>query len=151
MTSNNSESGLADFFSGDHHDCNSKWAQVEEVLDSGDGAALGKAWRKFEQATRRHLAMEEEVMFPAFEAASGMGESGPTVVMRQEHQQMRALLDQIGLAIDAGDGEEALDLGDTLHMLTQQHNIKEEGMLYSMAENVLAGEWTDLRQKLEHY
>ncbi len=145
------DSGLVSFFTAGHHDCDAKWAQLETLLDSSDGSALGTAWREFDQATRRHLAMEEEVVFPAFEAMSGMGQSGPTVVMRQEHEQMRALLDQIGMAIDEDDAEEALDLGDTLHMLTQQHNIKEEGMLYPMAENVLGEEWTKLQQKLENY
>ncbi len=151
MASNNSDIKLAGFFTDDHRDCEAKWAHVEALLDSGDGAALDKAWQHFDQATRRHLAMEEEVLFPAFEGTSGMDQSGPTVVMRQEHRQMRALLDQIGLAIDDGDTEEAFDQGDTLHMLTQQHNIKEEGMLYSIAENVLAEEWPELRQKLENY
>lgn len=151
MESNDSDNGLAGFFSGDHDDCNTKWVRVEELLDSGDSDALATAWQDFDQSTRRHLAMEEEVLFPAFEAMSGMGHSGPTVVMLQEHQQMRALLDQIAVAIDAGDTEEALDLGDTLHMLTQQHNVKEESMLYPMAEDVLSEEWTELKQKLAIY
>ena len=43
--------------------------------------------------------------------------------------------------MSTGDTEEALDLGDTLLMVIQQHNVKEEGMLYPMAENMLAGEW----------
>ena len=64
---------------------------------------------------------------------------------------MRALLDQIGFAIDNGDTEAAFDQGDTLLMLSQQHNIKEEGMLYPIAENVLADEWAELRQKLQNY
>lgn len=151
MESNDSDNGLAGFFSADHNDCNTKWVRVEELLDSGDSDALATAWQDFDQSTRRHLAMEEEVLFPAFEAMSGMGHSGPTVVMLQEHQQMRALLDQIAVAIDADDTEEALDLGDTLHMLTQQHNVKEEGMLYPMAEDVLSEEWTELKQKLAIY
>ncbi len=151
MASQHSESGLSDFFSGDHHNCDSKWVRIEALLDSGDSASLGTAWQDFDQSTRRHLDMEEEVLFPAFEARSGMGQSGPTVVMREEHQQIRALLDQIAVAIGAGDTEEALDLGDTLHMLTQQHNIKEEGMLYPMAEDVLGEEWTELKQKLAIY
>ncbi len=151
MPSDHGDSGLAGFFSGDHHNCDTKWVRVEELLDSGDSASLGLAWQDFDQTTRRHLAMEEEVLFPAFEALSGMGHSGPTVVMQQEHQQIRALLEQIAVAIDSGDTEEALDLGDTLHMLTQQHNVKEEGMLYPMAENVLGEEWNSLRQKLENY
>ena len=44
-----------------------------------------------------------------------------------------------------------MDIGDTLLMLIQQHNIKEEGMLYPMAENVLAGHWTKLASLLEEY
>ncbi len=151
MTANNNETSLIEYFGGDHNDCDERWAQVEALLDSDDGAKLGSAWQEFDQAVRRHLAKEEEVLFPAFEAASGMGQSGPTVVMRLEHQQMRGILDQISVAVDAGDTEEALDLGDTLHMVTQQHNVKEEGMLYPMAENVLGEEWADLRQKLEDY
>jgi hemerythrin-like domain-containing protein len=151
MASTDSDGGLAGFFSGDHDDCNAKWVRVEALLDNGDSATLATAWQDFDQTTRRHLAMEEEVLFPAFEAMSGMGHNGPTVVMLQEHQQIRALLDQIAVAIDAGDSEEALDLGDTLHMLTQQHNIKEEGMLYPMAEDVLGEEWTELKQKLANY
>jgi hemerythrin-like domain-containing protein len=129
MSANSNETTLTGFFAGDHSDCDTKWATVENHLDGGDNAAITTAWEAFNQATRRHLAMEEELMFPAFEAMSGMGQSGPTVIMRQEHEQMRALLDQIGFLIHEGDTDEALDLGDTLHMLTQQHNMKEEGML----------------------
>jgi len=150
MTSNN-EVSLSNYFTSDHGDCDEKWARVEELLGNGDDDAAKKAWQNFDQTTRRHLLMEEEVLFPAFEASSGMGQSGPTVVMRMEHEQIRALLDQIGFNIEEGDADEALDLGDTLHMLIQQHNVKEEGMLYPMAENVLAGEWAGIRQKLEIY
>jgi len=151
MTANNNETSLAQFFVGDHNDCDDKWVRVEDLLSGGDDTALGTAWQEFDQTTRRHLAMEEEVLFPAFESASGMGQSGPTVVMRMEHEQMRALLDQIGFNIEEGDTDEALDLGDTLHLLIQQHNIKEEGMLYPMAEDVLAGEWSEIQQKLNSY
>ena len=145
---NNDETELSAFFGSDHRNCDEKWVKVEDALDGGDGDTIAAAWQDFDHATRRHFEMEEAVLFPAFEATSGMGQSGPTEVMRMEHQQMRALLDQIGFAINENDTEEALDLGDTLHILIQQHNVKEEGMLYPMAENVLAGGWPDLRKKL---
>ena len=80
-----------------------------------------------------------------------MGGSGPTAVMRMEHQQMRGLLDQIGEAMDANDAQQALDIGDTLLMLIQQHNVKEENMLYPMAQNMLAGEWAVIAAELEKY
>jgi hemerythrin-like domain-containing protein len=92
--------------------------------------------------------MEEEVLFPAFEAATGMTDSGPTFVMRMEHDQMRGLLDQMGAALERGDQNALLDQGDTLLMLIQQHNQKEEGMLYPMSERALASEWPALHERL---
>ncbi len=89
-------------------------------------------------------------MFPAFEQATGMT-SGPTAVMRMEHEQMRGLLDQIAAAIPAGDYQGVLDLGDTLLMLVQQHNQTEEGMLYPMADSALASEWGSLRAQAEKF
>jgi iron-sulfur cluster repair protein YtfE (RIC family) len=143
--------GLAGFFAQDHSDCDARWVDVEELLDSADTDAARGAWQAFDTGLRRHFAMEEEVLFPAFEARSGMGGGGPTAVMKMEHQQMRNLLDQIGETMEAGDAQEAMDIGDTLLMLVQQHNAKEEGMLYPMAENMLAGDWATLAAELEKY
>ena len=144
-------SGLAAFFEQDHRDCDARWVDVEELLDTLDVEAARLAWQKFNAGMRRHIAMEEEVLFPALESATSMGGSGPTAMMRMEHQQMRGLLDQIESAMESGDAEQAMDIGDTLLMLVQQHNIKEEGMLYPMAENVLAGSWDKLAALLEEY
>jgi len=151
MTSINIEAGLAGFFAQDHRDCDSKWVELEGLLDSGSSDATNQAWKEFDDSMRRHFAMEEDILFPAFDARSGMGGGGPTAMMRMEHQQMRGLLDQIGAAMSTGDTEEALDLGDTLLMVIQQHNVKEEGMLYPMAQNMLAGEWAALAEQLEKY
>jgi hemerythrin-like domain-containing protein len=151
MTTINIEAGLAGFFAQDHRDCDSRWAELEGLLDSGSSDATNQAWKEFDDSMRRHFAMEEDILFPAFDARSGMGGGGPTAMMRMEHQQMRGLLDQIGAAMSTGDTEEALDLGDTLLMVIQQHNVKEEGMLYPMAENMLAGEWAALAEQLEKY
>ena len=148
MTSIDIRSGLAAFFEQDHRDCDARWVDVEELLDTSDIETALPAWQKFDRCMRRHMAMEEEVLFPAFEAATGMP-GGPTSVMKMEHQQMKGLLDQIGEAMESGGAQEALDIGDTLLMLVQQHNVKEEGMLYPMAENMLAVQWTDLAKKLE--
>ena len=151
MTAIDIEAGLAGFFVQDHRDCDARWAELEGLLDSGNTDATNQAWREFDDRMRRHFAMEEDVLFPAFEARSGMGGGGPTAMMRMEHQQMIGLLDQIGSAMSTGDTEEALDLGDTLLMVIQQHNVKEEGMLYPMAENMLGGEWASLAEQLEKY
>ena len=151
MTSIDIKFGLAGFFAQDHSDCDARWVDVEELLDTADIDAARGVWQSFDAGMRRHFAMEEEVLFPAFDARSGMGGGGPTAMMRMEHQQMRGLLDQIGEAMEAGNAQEAMDIGDTLLMMTQQHNVKEEGMLYPMAENILAGDWAVLAAELEKY
>ena len=151
MTSIDIKFGLAGFFAQDHSDCDARWVDVEELLDTADIDTARGVWQSFDAGMRRHFAMEEEVLFPAFDARSGMGGGGPTAMMRMEHQQMRGLLDQIGEAMEAGDAQEAMDIGDTLLMMTQQHNVKEEGMLYPMAENILAGDWAVLAAELEKY
>ena len=145
------EGGLAAFFAQDHRDCDARWADCEELLDTDDIEMARAAWQKYDSSMKRHLAMEEEVLFPAFDARSGMAGSGPVMVMKMEHQQMRGLLEQIGEAVESGNAEEAMDIGDTLLMLIQQHNVKEEGMLYPTAENMLAGDWEDLVAQLEKY
>lgn len=145
-------SDLNAFFSKDHRDCDALWGKVEAAADGGDVAAAKVAFQAFDKAMRRHLAMEEEVMFPAFEGAGGMPSGcGPTAVMRVEHEQMRGVLDVIGDAIEAGNLDEAVDQGDTLLMLIQQHNMKEEGVLYPMARQQLAAEWPALLERLQQY
>ena len=140
--------GLRDFFATDHRDCDALWAAVETAADGGADAIAG-AWNTFAAAMERHFRMEEEVMFPAFERATGMVGMGPTMVMRAEHEQMRGMLRTMAGCANSGDYEAMLDHGDTLLMLIQQHNVKEEGILYPMADQHLAGVWAELRAQLD--
>ena len=133
-------------FTLDHRACDALWGRVEEAADADEGTA--EAFARFDAALRRHLDMEEQVLFPAFEAATGMI-GGPTRVMRFEHDQMRGLLDQMGVAVADQDPGRLLDQGDTLLMLIQQHNVKEEGMLYPMMQMHL--EWAPLVPRLRGY
>ena len=141
--------GLVPFFTADHRHCDDLWAAVETAVEQGQEAAKA-AFDDFYATTRMHLDLEEQVLFPAFEQATGMSE-GPTTVMRMEHEQMRALLEQVATAVATGDLEEAVDQGDTLLMLTQQHDQKEEAMLYPMAEQALGGSWDELAGRLEQH
>ena len=143
--------GLVDYFAAGHRNCDGCWADVEAAAEAGNDAALREGWQRFDRDFRRHLAQEEALLFPAVEAVTGMLDAGPTHVMRLEHEQMRAVLDQMVAAAERGDSSELLDLGDTLHILIQQHNVKEEGMLYPMAERACAADWPALREKLEAF
>ncbi len=142
---------LKEFFTLDHRKCDGKWVEVETAAETGDAAAVKASWRTFQGELLKHLRMEEEVLFPAFEEATGMTDGGPTFVMRSEHDQMRGLLEQMNAAADGGDHDELTDLGDTLLMLIQQHNQKEEHMLYPLAEQALGADWAKIRERLIEY
>lgn len=137
---------LRQFFTEDHRACDDAWARLEELLEGDDD--VQEAWDEYERVMLRHLAWEEEVLFPAFEEATGMT-GGPTMVMRMEHDQMRAVIQEMADLLAQGDRKGVLARGDTMLMLVQQHNMKEEGMLYPMAEQALGGRWPELSQRLK--
>lgn len=128
---------IASFLTADHRHCDEQLADVEALVQQRAWPAAEAVWRRFEQATRCHFDREEQVLFPAFERATGHA-GGPTMVMRMEHEQMRALLGPLATAIAAHDTRRCLDLSESLMLLIQQHNMKEEQVLYPMCDQVLA-------------
>ncbi len=147
----NAPQDVVTFFTKDHRACDAIWAEVEAAVDAGDTAAAKAAFERFAARTRRHLDMEEQVLFPAFERATGMHGGGPTMVMRMEHERMRAVLDGMSGLAASGNLEDVVDHGDTLLMLTQQHNMKEEGMLYPMADARLGGLWAEVADGIARF
>jgi iron-sulfur cluster repair protein YtfE (RIC family) len=121
-----------------HKHCDDLFADAEEACGKGDWAAGAKAFVTFAGQLETHFLSEEEVLFPAFESATGMV-SGPTEVMRGEHRQMRGLLAQMKQALDERDGEGFGGTAETLLIMMQQHNMKEENILYPMCDNALGG------------
>jgi hypothetical protein len=124
----------------DHHrHCDDLFVTAEESAQRGDWTAAAPAFGHFRAQMDAHFAAEERVLFPAFEAATGMS-AGPTEMMRREHDQMRALLDELEAACTARDGETYGGVAETLLMLMQQHNMKEENILYPMCDQALGAE-----------
>ena len=143
------DAGLAAWLTRCHRKCDLLWSVVEESAEGvQDPPAQQLAVAAFCKATRSHLDLEEEAVFPQLEAATGQSGFGPTQMMRLEHRQMRGLLSQIEVAVGSGNIEQVLDLGDTLLMFTQQHNAKEEAVLYPMSEQMLTAEWPAIHARM---
>jgi len=128
----------------DHHQhCDRLFVAAEEAAQSGDWPAARAAFGHLNEQMQAHFDAEEGVLFPAFEAATGMT-SGPTQMMRLEHQQMRSLLAQLEFACAEEDADGYAGAAETLLMLMQQHNMKEENILYPMCDQALAAEAEEL-------
>lgn len=130
---------ISSFLTQDHQRCDGLFAEAEEKVAAGDWEAAGKAFQAMREAIEHHFAMEESVFFPRFEAASGMT-VGPTQVMRQEHEQMRALFDSMEESLRAREADAYLGDSETLLIMMQQHNAKEEQILYPMLDAHLQAE-----------
>ena len=131
-------SQITPFMTEDHRRCDALFAQAEAAVAQGDLSSGRNCFSAFSSALLHHFAMEEQVLFPAFEEKTGM-RMGPTRVMLMEHEQMRGLLAELSSALSAGDAEEYLGQAETLMILMQQHNMKEEQMLYPMSDRALSG------------
>ncbi|SPE36483.1 Hemerythrin HHE cation binding domain-containing protein [Burkholderiales bacterium] len=141
-------STIASAMSGHHARCDRLFAVAEAKAAEGLWDEAVRAFTAFGAEFDRHLRAEETVLFPAFEAATG-AVSGPTAVMRQEHERMRALLSQIELALAARDPDRIDDYASTLLILMQQHNVKEENVLYPMCDAALGSGAGELVARLD--
>lgn len=131
-------SSIKEYLTDDHGRCDALFATMEESATKSLSDAK-EAYEEFAKATERHFQMEERVMFVEFEAKTGMTQ-GPTAMMRHEHAQMRSLIKQMGEALEAENRDKFFGLSETLMILMQQHNMKEEQMLYTMAQQHLSAE-----------
>ena len=107
---------------------------------AGDTAAAAARYETFSAGLRRHIAIEEDLLFPLFEMRAGLfPESSPTEEMRIEHQEILRLLVEILRTI--GDPARLPDQARAaFHEILEKHHLKEEGLLYPALDQVLTAE-----------
>ncbi|NIR31310.1 MAG: hemerythrin domain-containing protein [Gammaproteobacteria bacterium] len=135
-------------FSRDHKQCDQLFAEAESAASAGDWPKAAELYEEFQSRITRHMDIEEQVLFPAIEERAG-GPIGPTQVMRSEHEEMRDLLARMAQSVTTRDTDDFLGLSDTLLILMQQHNLKEEEVLYHMADQMLGGEAAGVLARME--
>jgi len=130
---------ISDHMKKEHRACDTLFANAEEAVALNEWQAANEKFLEFANETLKHFKEEEEVLFPAFEAQTGSSE-GPTMVMRYEHEQVKGLIGKMAESLENEDKDAYLSLAESMMILLQQHNMKEEQMLYAMCDNVLPQE-----------
>ena len=85
----------------------------------------------FTAGIERHMALEEAILFPRFEAFSQMGNSGPTTIMRAEHREIREALARLR----GGCAEDDADL--------IEHTLLESLRAHEAMEDLVFSPWLD--------
>lgn len=140
-------SGITSALQNHHKLCDEDFAKAEELAQRGDWSACAASFGTFRDEMLTHFGIEEEVLFPAFERQTGMT-GGPTQVMRHEHTQMRDLLQQLVDALAQKNADGFGGAAETLLVMMQQHNMKEENILYPMCDQALDQDG-ELRSRIE--
>ncbi len=138
---------LTGFMSDDHHACDEAFAAAEQAALDSNWKEAETRFRDFRTDMDRHFRMEEHELFPALSAAGGP--AGPVQIMLMEHAQMNGLIDQLWGALAHRDAQGYGGLSETLLIVMQQHNLKEEQMLYPMADHHLADQREALLDRMQ--
>jgi hemerythrin-like domain-containing protein len=115
--------------------------------DRGETAAR---FRRFRAGLERHIELEESILFPLFEERSGIT-TGPTRVMRFEHQEIREVLAVIDARLQKGTLTDLLADVARLAELLGRHNLKEERILYPTSDRLAGADLPDLMRRLIGY
>ncbi len=135
--------GVNEALSWDHDRLEALEAAAFQKRAEDDLRSARDHYAAFAAGLRRHIAFEEEILFPAFEETTGMPPTaGPTAVMREEHREIEALLQKIEAGIAEKDAPVDA-LRRSLHAVLGDHNLKEEQVLYPTTDELLGPEKAD--------
>jgi hemerythrin-like domain-containing protein len=159
---------IAHFLGSDHQRLNAYWQEFLQAVGSCEKAyellfvreeghrfAAVHRLSQFTFGLRRHIRMEEDLLFPAFDDRSRMpAGSGPTAVMRAEHREIEELLRNLEKLLTGGDCATVIQTieGRPVHpsTLLSSHDAKEEKVLYPMADRLFTqAEKDDLCLKMQ--
>ncbi len=136
------------FMREDHRACDHLYTDAENALAAKKVDEAHTLFDQFYRATNHHFDMEEKELFITFEKRTGMM-GGPTQMMRYEHQQLRSQLESMKTALSEGRHTDFFGIGESFMIMLQQHNMKEEQMLYPMIDRTLGGDGALMVQTLQ--
>lgn len=132
------ERTISTMFDEDHERLDALFKSFQ-TLKRTDFPKAKSAFLEFKAGLQRHVAWEEEVMFPLWEKKSGMTGGGPTIVMRNEHREIWECLESLARKIQAQNPETDREEEILLDLL-DRHNMSEEEVLYPEMDHLISPE-----------
>jgi iron-sulfur cluster repair protein YtfE (RIC family) len=126
---------------------------VYEFTDAVESEAWDDADRVFKKLVAElkvHMAMEEEVLYPAYESNPDLPPE-PVQALRSEHDNIVRLLQDLAVVIKTRDSEHALNSMLPLERALISHHEKEEDIFLPLAGLVLMPRKDDILQQLRSF
>lgn len=134
----------------DHRVLDAILTDVDTFTRKGELCVAAKYLAHFRARIATHMDLEEAILFPAYELATGC--TGPSTVMRREHAEIRRLLEALGDSLAGGNAANAPFLLDVLARFLDGHDEKEERVIYPAVDaNVGACELGVLVRRIETF
>jgi len=132
------EKTINSFYTHDHDQLDGYFKDFQKFKKK-DYAEAKENFKKFKFGLQRHIAWEEEILFPLFEEKTGIKDGGPTEVMRQEHRQIEQSLEALHKKVQRQDPESETE-EQLLFNLLKEHNHKEEAVLYPALDQAVSAD-----------
>jgi hemerythrin-like domain-containing protein len=134
----------------DHSRYEALMLRCQLAVAGEDWAAADRDFSDLIARLKTHMAMEEEVLYPAYEAASHAPQ-GPTTALRQEHDAIVRLVQDMVRLLKSRDSERVLEGLAQLEQLMFKHHEKEEDIFLPMASHILTAKRDEVLAQLDSF
>ena len=137
---------VAEYLSWDHDRLHAILDTVRNRVYNAEWPYARRDYDEFARGLKRHIRLEEEILFPVFESRVGPRER--TTVMRDEHTRIRGVLGSLHDAISRADAAAFRSSLAVLLSLMRAHNEKEDEILYPADQSLPETERAALLRRL---
>ena len=125
-------------------------SRCQDAVEIEDWGSANLAFRELVTHLKRHMALEEEVLYSAYEAAVEAPQ-GPTKALREEHDQIVRLVRDMLRVIKTRDSDYVLECLVHLEKQMIKHHEKEEDIFLPMASHILDARREEISQQLADF
>ena len=125
-------------------------SRCRDAVETEDWRAVDQIIHELVTHLKRHMALEEEVLYPAYES-SPQAPQGPTMALREEHTDIIRLIRDTARVIRTRDSDHVLECLAHLDYQMIKHHEKEEDIFLPMASHILKTSRDELLRKLAEF
>ena len=125
-------------------------SECMEAVEIEDWTTVDSLFKRLITHLKRHMGLEEEILYPAYEAATHAPQ-GPTGALREEHDHIVRLVTDMVRVIKTRDSDHVLECLAHLERQMIKHHEKEEDIFLPMASHILDAKREEISQQLAEF